>query len=85
MTDDDFGSMNDPEASYRRGYQQGACDGLDAGKSMTEDQAREWAHVTLAKWRYENQPDNRNLQPPRPWLKRLATALQWGLPRRPST
>jgi hypothetical protein len=42
MTDDtdDFGSMNDPEASYRRGYQDGALDALEAIKSMTPDQAQ---------------------------------------------
>jgi hypothetical protein len=85
MSDDDFGSQNDPEASYRRGYQQAACDTLKAVQSMTPEQLREWAEVTLAEWRYVDQVNNRHLRPPRPWLKRPSMALHWGLPRRPAT
>jgi hypothetical protein len=85
MTDDDFGSMNDPEASYRRGYQQGAFDALQAIQSMTPERLKEWAEVELAKWRYAEQVDNRRLAPPRPWLKRPSMAVPWGLPRRPLT
>lgn len=83
MSDDDFDSQNDPEASYRRGYQQAAYDTLQAAQSMTPEQIREWVDVTLANWRYADQVDNRRLSPPRPWLKRPSRALPWGLPRRP--
>ncbi len=83
MSDDDFASQNDPEASYRRGYQQAAYDSLQAAQSMTREQLREWAEVTLAEWRYVDQIDNRRLPPPRPWLKRPSMALPWRLPRRP--
>lgn len=83
MSDDDFASQNDPEASFRRGYQQGAYDALQAAPSMTDKELREWVDVTLAEWRYVNQVGNRDLRPPRPWLKRRSMALPWGLPRQP--
>jgi hypothetical protein len=66
---DDFGLMNHPEASYRRGYQQGATDALEAVKAMPVDKVKEWIEVTLADWRSE-EIDNRNSPPPRPWLNR---------------
>jgi hypothetical protein len=66
---DDFGLMNDPETSYRRGYEQGAFDALEAIKTMPSGKVREWIDVTLADWR-RDQIDNRNLRPPRPWLAR---------------
>jgi hypothetical protein len=76
MSDDDFGLMNDPEASYRRGYQQGAFDAVEALKTMTTDQVRVWVDETLANWR-NNQIDNRNLLPPRPWLNRRSRVQPW--------
>lgn len=84
MANDDFASMNDPEASFRRGYQQGAYDALQAAQSMTDQQLREWIDVTLAEWRYVNQVDNRELRPPRPWLNRPSMALPGG-PRKQLT
>jgi hypothetical protein len=65
---------NDPEASYRRGYQQGAFDALRAAQSMTGDQLREWADVTLAAWRYRDRIKDRRVSPPRPWLQQKQMA-----------
>lgn len=61
--------MDDPEASYRRGYQQGAWDALEAANSMTAEKLREWRDAALPTWRYNDRVENRNVSPPRPWLK----------------
>jgi hypothetical protein len=67
MTDE----MNDPEASYRRGYQQGAFHAMEAAEKLVDgrkglQRLRDWAGVTLANWRYRDRTADRNVQPPPP-------------------
>jgi hypothetical protein len=67
MTND----MTDAEASYRRGYQQGAFAAMEAAEKIRGSagglaRLREWAGTTLSKWRYHDKPDNRNVRPPAP-------------------
>ena len=61
----------DPEASYRRGYQQGAFVAMEAvekfGRSVGGlGRLRIWAGLALSKWRYHDRPGDRNLRPPPP-------------------
>jgi hypothetical protein len=72
--------LRDAEASYRRGYHQGAADALDAVERLgrlpsTVIRLREWVGVTLHRWRYHDRPDDRTVQPPQPSAD--------GAPRRP--
>ncbi len=65
------GEYDDPEAAYRRGYQQGANDAVEALASGKLKQPqyvimRDWVGRTLYDWRYRDQPTNRNVFPPRP-------------------
>lgn len=57
--------MSDPEASYRRGYQQGAFDAMRAIETTPVAKVREWVDVTLARWRYLQRPQDRTCSPPR--------------------
>lgn len=58
--------LNDPEASYRRGYQQGAYAALEAVKATTIDEMKDWIEVKLARWRYLDHPGDRWKRPPLP-------------------
>jgi hypothetical protein len=75
MSDNDPDLMNHPEGSYRRGYQQGAFDALEALQAMPKDKVEDWINSTLATWRFD-QLDNRK-SPPRPWLKRRSMVQPW--------
>lgn len=62
---------DDPEASYRRGYLQGAHDTVEAfatGSIAPPRIAtmRDWVGQNLWRWRYRKPITNRNLRPPRP-------------------
>lgn len=60
---DDF---DDPEASYRRGYQQGARAALEATGRVTIDKLQEWVGRRLFEWRYHDRPRQRLVLPPDP-------------------
>jgi hypothetical protein len=69
MSDDsrkEIEERTDPEASYRRGYQQGAFAALVAVNRLTIDKLNHWVGVTLWKWRYEDRVKNRSVPPPPP-------------------
>ena len=55
---------DDPEASYRRGYQQGAKAMLDAVGRLTTERLNEWVDIALFKWRHHDQPNDRSVGPP---------------------
>jgi hypothetical protein len=62
---------NDPEASYRRGFQQGACFAFEAAEEhlcspIVTARLGNWVHRTLYKWRYGKTQGNRNILPPDP-------------------
>ena len=57
--------MDDAEASYRRGYQQGAFDALAAIDRYPILRVKEWVNNTLSRWRYQDRISNRDLGPPR--------------------
>lgn len=67
---DEISEMDDPEASYRRGFQQGAFMALKAAKAAHSEKRMEelnaWVDVTLHKWRYQDQVKNLQVQPPLP-------------------
>ncbi len=49
----EWGSQ-DPEESYRSGYQDGALAALQAVESgMTTDELKHWTDVKLQKWRHD--------------------------------
>ncbi|MBI3275984.1 MAG: hypothetical protein HYZ60_08620, partial [Methylocystis sp.] len=57
------------EASYRRGYQQGANDTLMAVERLGHSRVdlsslRVWIGVTLYQWRYHDRAGDRGVQPP---------------------
>lgn len=59
------------EASYRRGYQQGANDTLMAAERRAHSlvdfsDLRDWIGVALYQWRYHDRPTDRSVQPPLP-------------------
>jgi len=56
----------DPEASYRRGYQQGAYAALEAAQRVTTDKLKDWVGVKLFNWRYHDRVDDRSVPPPSP-------------------
>ena len=56
----------DPEACYRRGYQQGAYAALEASGRVTTDKLRDWVGIKLFQWRYHDRPSDRSIQPPSP-------------------
>lgn len=62
---------DDPEASYRRGYQQGACAAASAAETLAMvpgglERLRQWWAHELFRWRYLDRPNTRKLQPPPP-------------------
>jgi hypothetical protein len=57
---------DDPEASYRRGYQQGAHAALEAAQRVTTDKLKDWVAVKLFNWRYHDRPNDRSVPPPSP-------------------
>jgi hypothetical protein len=71
--------QDDPEASYRRGYQQGARDTLQALQSMPVGEVQGWVDKALFRWRHHDRVKERNLSPPRPWLKPKRMAIKFGL------
>ena len=58
-----------PEDAYRRGYQQGAHDAIEALAAASEptmvERAREWAGVAIAKWRFAADRSDRAARPPK--------------------
>ena len=56
--------MDDPEASYRRGYYQGAAAMLDAAGRLTTSKLHDWVYKSLFNWRYLDQPNDRSVSPP---------------------
>jgi len=56
---------DDPESSYRRGYQHGAWAAMEAAKSTPEYKIRHWIDDKLAHWRRDRIND-RGLKPPTP-------------------
>ena len=66
MSERSTGEFDDPEASYRRGYQHGAKAALEATGRVTIDKLREWAAVKLPNWRYHDRPGQRLVLPPDP-------------------
>jgi hypothetical protein len=58
---------DDPEAAYRRGYEQGANAALDAfDRGTSIDKIRDWACNKLFRWRYHDRPGDRTVIPPQP-------------------
>jgi hypothetical protein len=60
--------MNDPESSYRRGYQQGAYHALEAAQAAgftSPRSLREWVDIKVHKWRYGPTRAKRNVPPPK--------------------
>jgi hypothetical protein len=62
---------DDPEASYRRGYHQGAYDAATAAERLANVSAgwnklRQWYAEKLFHWRYVERPGDRTLRPPPP-------------------
>jgi hypothetical protein len=55
-----------PEACYRRGYQQGAYATLNAIDSTPIAKVRAWVEEKLWRWRYEGRIYDRNVSPPAP-------------------
>ena len=64
--DANIDEMTDPEASYRRGYQQGAFDTISAIKTTPMEKVRNWVDVKLTRWRYLERPHDRLFRPPEP-------------------
>jgi hypothetical protein len=58
-------SHDDPEACFRRGYQQGAYDAVSAIQTTPIEKVLEWVNVTLTRWRYQDSPHDRGRRPPR--------------------
>jgi hypothetical protein len=63
MPDDE---LDDPEASYRRGYQQGAWAAMEAVKSTPIEKIRTWIDEKLYRWRYHDRVKTRFVRPPTP-------------------
>ncbi len=66
----EMNEWEDAEASYRRGYHQGARDAVEAAERLTGNPSvlsglREWASVTLLAWRLHGLHD-RTEKPPVP-------------------
>jgi len=64
--DADVPELDDPEASYRRGYQQGAYAAVEAIKTAPISNVRHWVDSKLARWRYLDRPHDRFVAPPVP-------------------
>lgn len=62
----DVSEMDGPEASYRRGYQQGAWAAFQATRSKTTDKIEAWLNVKLTRWRYIERIHDRYSRPPDP-------------------
>lgn len=59
--------QNDPEASYRRGYQQGAFDALASAEKVgfrCPEALRKWVDIVLYDWRYGKKKSDRSVMPP---------------------
>jgi hypothetical protein len=59
-------AQDDPEASYRRGYQQGAHEAFRATRTTTIEKIDDWVNVRLAEWRYRDRVNDRTVRPPTP-------------------
>jgi hypothetical protein len=77
---DEPDEMDDPEASYRRGYAQGAWDVMEAVLPFLPEAQREklkgWHSVRVFEWRYRNKQGRASngrvtgaIMPPRQFLK----------------
>jgi len=64
--DFNISELEDAEASYRRGYQQGAYAALEAIKTAPIDRVRTWVDRKLFRWRYLDRVDDRFVRPPGP-------------------
>lgn len=65
------GEYDDPEESYRRGYQQGAYAALTAAQRLLRSEGgrkrlQDWVNLTVHKWRYLTKPNDRSIRPPDP-------------------
>jgi hypothetical protein len=58
--------LDDPESSYRRGYQQGAWAAMEAVKSTPVSKIRTWIDKKLHHWRYRDRVTTRFVRPPTP-------------------
>lgn len=64
--------MDDPEAPYRRGYEQGAHAALEAAGGVLLvlpngwERLRHWVDVELRRWRFLDRPTDRTVSPPAP-------------------
>jgi hypothetical protein len=67
----DSNDRDDPEASYRRGYEQGAREAVEAAEKLALlpnglGRLRRWTTIDLRHWRYVDRLDNRSVHPPAP-------------------
>lgn len=67
----ELNEMDDPEASYRRGYQQGAREAAQAAGRLALfpdglTRLLRWAGIELTRWRHHDQPHDRSISPPAP-------------------
>jgi hypothetical protein len=65
----ELNEMDDPEASYRGGYQQGAYAAAQAAGRLAIfpdglTRLLRWAGVDLNRWRYHDGPSERFVSPP---------------------
>jgi hypothetical protein len=65
------GDFDDPEASYRRGYQQGAYAAVMAAERLMRSavgrkKLQDWVNLTVYTWRYLTKPKDRSIRPPDP-------------------
>jgi hypothetical protein len=58
--------LNDPEACYQRGFQQGAWAAMEAVKTKPVARIRTWVDVKLYHWRYHDRVRTRFVRPPTP-------------------
>jgi hypothetical protein len=62
----DVSEFDDAEGSYRRGYQQGAYDALQAIQTVSIPKVRAWVEEKLMRWRYLERVHDRYFRPPPP-------------------
>lgn len=66
------GEFDDPEKSYRRGYQQGAHHALEAASKLRDSDSsgwvklRDWVGILIHRWRYQTPSADRGTPPPPP-------------------
>jgi hypothetical protein len=58
--------FDDPEASYRRGFHQGAWLAVTTGPFVSRPKLLEWAGIDLHRWRWGKNRHERMQPPPLP-------------------